>query len=73
MHTQYTHDIIFAAPHTRISDMTAYVKYIIESRQIDTVFLSNSELAYAMLPSLSENLPAVTFIDYVRSSALRRD
>ena len=45
----------------------AYIAYLIESRQIDVVFLSHSFLSYRLLPLLREAFPHVAFVDYVHT------
>ncbi|MDY6782568.1 MAG: glycosyltransferase [Cyanobacteriota bacterium] len=41
----------------------AFTKYLIQSRSIDLVLISNCYIAYYFLPLLVETLPHVTFID----------
>jgi glycosyltransferase involved in cell wall biosynthesis len=45
----------------------AYIAHLIESRQIDVVFLSHSFLSYRLLPLLREAFPHVAFVDYVHT------
>lgn len=45
----------------------AFARYIIQSRQIDIVFLSNSYFAYYLLPFLQHEFPDVAFIDYTHT------
>ncbi|WP_336604407.1 glycosyltransferase family 4 protein [Tolypothrix bouteillei] len=42
-----------------------FARYIIESRQIDVVYISNSYIAYYLLPFLRKEFPHVAFVDYV--------
>lgn len=42
-----------------------FLHYLIESRQIETVLISNSLLAYQLLPYLRSRAPQVRFIDYL--------
>lgn len=41
----------------------AFTRYIIESRQIDLVFISNCYIAYYFLPILRQEFPNVAFVD----------
>ena len=42
----------------------AFIRYLIESRHIDLVFISNSYIAYYFLPLLRSEFPSVAFVDY---------
>jgi len=56
---------IFILPHfLRVSDYPRFLQYLIRSRQIDLVMVSNSELGYKLLPYLRARHPDVTFVDY---------
>jgi len=56
---------IFVLPHfLRLDDYPRFLDYLIQSRQMDVVFLSNSELGYRFLPYLRSRHPEVTFVDY---------
>ena len=61
--TAYTPDI-FVLPHfLRAVDYPRFLRYLIESRQIDCVLISQSELGYLLLPDLRAHFPHVTFLD----------
>lgn len=45
----------------------AFTRYIIASRQIDIVVISNSYIAYYLLPLLRAEFPQVAFIDYTHT------
>ena len=60
---QWTHDIHILPSFLRAHDFPRYIKYLIESRGIEDVVLSNSQLMYELLPALTEQLPHVKFID----------
>jgi glycosyltransferase involved in cell wall biosynthesis len=56
---------IFALPHfLRLSDYPRFISYLISSRQVDHVLISNSELGYKLLPWLRARHPEVVFEDY---------
>lgn len=49
------------------SDYINFVDYIIESRKIDLVFVSNSHYGYYMLPFIKAKYPNIPCIDYIHS------
>ncbi len=51
----------FLAP----ADYPRFLHYLIESRQITTVLISNSLLGYQLLPYLRAHCPRATFADYL--------
>jgi hypothetical protein len=63
---QYTSDIHFLPNFLRLDDFPGYIKYLINTRHIETVLMSNSQLIYEILPALAEQNPQVKWIDYVR-------
>ena len=44
-----------------------FTRYIIESRQINVVFISNAYYAYYLLPLLRQEFPYVAFVDYTHT------
>jgi len=48
-----------------------FINYIIESRNVDIVFNSNSDYGYIMLPLIKSYHPEVAIIDYIHSVDLR--
>ncbi|GAA5985541.1 hypothetical protein JCM10908_007018 [Rhodotorula pacifica] len=66
---QYTHDIHVVPSYLNAADIPRYIKYLLNSRGIDTVVLSNAQLAYELLPALTEQVPHVKFIDYLHNEA----
>lgn len=44
-----------------------FVDYLVKSRNVETIFLSNSTYGYAMLPYLKTKYQSLTVIDYVHS------
>ncbi len=62
---QYTEDI-FTLPHLlRVDDYARFLLYMAQSRGVDAVVLSNSFVAYNLVPFLKSRLPNVIFADYV--------
>ncbi len=64
-----TPDIFHLPAFLRPADFPRFVLYLIESRGIDVVLVSNSYLAYQLLPFLRSRCPDVAFIDYVHMEA----
>ena len=62
-----TPDIFHLPNFLHDSHWLAFARYIIESRQIDIVFISNSYIAYYLLPFLRLEFPDVAFVDYVHT------
>ncbi len=61
---QYTEEIFVLERFLRLIDYPRFLRYLIASRQIDTVLISHSELGYLLLPYLRTHFPDVTFVDY---------
>lgn len=59
-----TPDIFLLPNFLRLVDYPRFLRYLIASRHIDTVMVSNSELGYLLLPYLRAYFPEVTFFDY---------
>lgn len=59
-----TPDIFILPNFLRKSDYARFLYYLIRSRQIDVVVVSNSELGYKLLPYLRSRCPDTTFVDY---------
>jgi glycosyltransferase involved in cell wall biosynthesis len=66
---QWTHDVHVLPSFLRAKDFPKYIKYLAETRQARTIFMSNSMLAYEMLPALREQLPDAVFVDYLHNEA----
>lgn len=64
---QYTHDMFFLPAFLRLSDVPRFLSYLIESRGVESVFISNSQLGYGLLPWLAAKYENVKFIDYVHN------
>jgi len=62
--SRFTPDI-FAMPNfLEVADYPRFLSYLIRSRQIDTVVISNSVMGYQLLPFLRSQFPDVTILDY---------
>jgi glycosyltransferase involved in cell wall biosynthesis len=61
---RYTPDIFILRHFLRLVDYPRFLRYLIQSRQIETVIISNSELGYLLLPYLRAYFPGVTFCDF---------
>jgi glycosyltransferase involved in cell wall biosynthesis len=62
-----TPDIFHLPNYLDDSHWLAFTRYIIESRQIDLVLISNCYLAYYFLPFLRLEFPQVAFVDFVHT------
>ncbi len=55
---------VFVLPHfLALADVPRFLVYLIRSRKIDTVFLTNSTLGYLLLPFLRSRCPHVVYVD----------
>lgn len=62
--TELTPDV-FVMPHfLRQATRPAFLRYLIESRGVSHVLMTNSEMAYLVLPYLRSACPDVTYVDY---------
>lgn len=48
-------------------DYQTFTDYIISSRKVDLVFISNTEYGYYMTPYLKSKYPNIPFVDYIHS------
>lgn len=64
---RHTPDVFVLDHLLRLNDFPRFLRYLIRSRAIDTVMISNSYLSYQLLPYLRAHCPSVTFVDYVHS------
>jgi glycosyltransferase involved in cell wall biosynthesis/GT2 family glycosyltransferase len=62
--TAVTPDVFVLPDIVRLSHYPQVLETQIGSRQIDTVLIANSELAYRLLPSLRPRCPGVAFVDF---------
>jgi glycosyltransferase involved in cell wall biosynthesis len=62
-----TPDIFVLSNFLRLNEFPRFLYYLIVSRKIDVVMVSNSYLGYQLLPYLCAYCPEVTFVDYLHS------
>jgi glycosyltransferase involved in cell wall biosynthesis len=60
----FTPDVFALHRFLRLVDYPRFLRYLLQSRQIDTVLISNSELSYLLLPYLRSHAPHAAFLDY---------
>ena len=63
----YTDEVYCMAEFLSPAHFLEYVSYIIQSRQIDILMVSNSYAGYYMLPWIREHFAKLVIIDYVHS------
>jgi glycosyltransferase involved in cell wall biosynthesis len=61
---RYTPDIFILHHFLRPVDYPRFLRYLIQSRQPDVVFMSNSELGYHLLPYLRAHFPQLPCVDF---------
>jgi glycosyltransferase involved in cell wall biosynthesis len=59
-----TPDIFILNHFLKVTDWPRFISYLIESRDIDNVLISNSDFAYTLLPYLRSRFPDLAFADY---------
>jgi glycosyltransferase involved in cell wall biosynthesis len=69
LYAERTPDIFPLHQFLRRVDYPRFLTYLIESRRPDVVLVSNSELAYRLLPYLRAKSPGTTFVDFCHSEA----
>jgi glycosyltransferase involved in cell wall biosynthesis len=60
----YTPDIFILNHFLQMPDYPRFLRYLIQSRQVDLVLISHSELAYLLLPYLRHHCRNIPIIDY---------
>ena len=68
---EYSDEVYDMSTFLERSDYINFADYIISSRKIDTVVVSNSRYGYYMIPYLKGKYPTVPFIDYIHSIDLK--
>ena len=61
---RHTPDIFVLSHFLRLVDYPRFLRYLIHSRNVDAVLVSNSELGYSLSPYLRAHCPAVAFLDF---------
>jgi len=64
---RHTPDIFVLEHFLRLVDYPRFLRYLIQSRQVDTVMVSHNELGYLLLSYLRAHCPHVTFVDLSHS------
>jgi glycosyltransferase involved in cell wall biosynthesis len=59
-----TPDVFVLHHFLRLLDYPRFLRYLLQSRGIDTVLIANSELGYQLLPYLRAHAPQAAFLDY---------
>lgn len=65
--TQLTPDVFCMHQFLNYGDYPRFIDYLIRSREIDAVIVSNSELAYGLIPFLRARHPHLGILDYTHS------
>lgn len=60
----YTPEIFILYHFLRLVDYPRFLRYLIQSRQVNVVMVSHSEMGYRLLPYLRAHYPEVTFTDF---------
>lgn len=63
----YADEVYDMPAFLEVKDYLFFTDYLIKSRNIETIFLSNSTYGYAMLPYLKSRHQNLTVIDYIHS------
>lgn len=63
----HTPDIFVLDRFLRLPDVPRFLAYLVTSRKVDVVMISNSFLGYQLLPYLRARCPGVVFLDYCHS------
>jgi glycosyltransferase involved in cell wall biosynthesis len=61
---RHTPDVFVLSHFLRLPDYPRFLRYLIQSRDVDAVLVSHSELGYGLLPYLRAHAPDVAFLDY---------
>lgn len=64
---EYASEVYDMATFLERSDYINFVDYMISSRKIDMVVVSNTQYGYYMIPYLKGKYPTIPFIDYIHS------
>jgi glycosyltransferase involved in cell wall biosynthesis len=64
---RFTPDVFILDLFLRLPEFPRFIVYLIRSRGIDTVIISNSYLGYQLLPFLRSHCPGTVFVDLLHS------
>ncbi len=62
---RFTPDIFILHDFLPLADYPRFLRYLIDSRQVDTVLISHSYFGYMLLPYLRAFCPNVAYVDYL--------
>ncbi len=62
--TRYSQDIFLFDQQRRLADYPAFLRELIQTRGVNVVLITNSELGYLLLPYLRAECSDVTFVDF---------
>jgi len=62
--TSITPDVFCLHQFLHYADYPRFLNYLIQSRQVDALLISNSELAYSLMPFLRAQHPNLAMLDY---------
>ena len=60
---RYTPDVFALCHFLQLVDYPRFLSYLVRSRDVDVVLVSNSQLGYQLLPYLRSRHPEVSFVD----------
>ncbi len=67
---KYISDVFEMASFINRSDWPTFIEYMIDTRDIDLVMISNSTFGYNLIPFLKMQYPKLPIIDYIHSAEL---
>lgn len=68
---QWTHDVFFLPDFLHPKDHPSFLRYLIYSRKIRTVLMTNTQLGYELLPYLRKHsAPGTRFVDLVHAEQM---
>jgi len=62
--TAITPDVFSLPGFVRLADYPQFIRYVIHSRDVDVVMITNSEMGYRLLPYLRHHCAGVAFADF---------
>ncbi len=61
---RFTPDIFILPNMARLTDYPRLLRYLAQSRQVDAIFLTGSEIGYHLAPYLRAHFPDIPLVDY---------